>query len=61
MYQNHSDWKSKAKIIMERNRREFTLDKMTEKLKFILDKYMTGSPKLSTSKELNLPKLIKRS
>tara|TARA_Y100001937_G_C7126572_1_gene335222 strand:- start:734 stop:2047 length:1314 start_codon:yes stop_codon:yes gene_type:complete len=61
MYQNHSHWKSKAKTIMERNRREFTLDKMTEKLKFILDKHMTGSPKLSTSKELNLPKLIKRS
>ncbi len=60
MHQNHSHWKSKAKTIMERNRKEFTLDKMTDKLKFILDKHMVGAPQLSTAKDLTLPKLIKR-
>ena len=59
MYENHSHWKSQAQSLMRTNREKFTRDKMTEKLKEVLEKSLTGRL-LSEHKSLNMPKLIKR-
>ncbi len=59
MYENHSHWKSQAQSLMRTNREKFTRDKMTEKLREVLEKSMTGRL-LSEHKSLNMPKLIKR-
>ena len=47
----------KTKILTEKNREKFTLNKMSEKLNEIIESY---TKHLSTEVGLNLPKLKKR-
>ena len=56
VYQQLNEIKSKGKRLMEENRKKFTLNKMTEKLDEIMEKYMKDTPQ---QVGLNLPKLKK--
>ncbi len=56
VYENRNEVKEKAKKMMRKNRKKYTLDKMTELLNEIIDKY---TKHLSTAVQLNLPKLKK--
>ena len=55
-FENHEEFKSKAKILMNENKEKFTLNKMTEKLGKIMDSYLKGMP---SQVGLKLPKLKK--
>ena len=53
---NYDEMKRNAKSLMNQNREKFTLAKMTDKFKEILDKYLKNMPQQVS---LNLPKLKK--
>ena len=55
-FQEYDDVNNKAKHLMKQNVEKFSLNKMTEKLNEILEKYVDSSP---TQVDLNLPKLKK--
>ena len=55
-YMNKDEMKKKASVQMDENREKFSLDKMTEKLDEIMDKYVKNIPQ---QVGLNLPKLKK--
>ena len=57
-YMNKDEMKKKASVQMDENREKFSLDKMTEKLDEIMDKYVKNIPQ---QVGLNLPKLKKMS
>ena len=59
-FENQQIIKSKGKQLMDDNREKFTLNKMTEKLDEIVEKYMKGvSFQQPSQVKLNLPKLNK--
>ena len=55
-FQNYEEFKSRAKILMNRNKNKFTLKKMTEKLDEIMENHMKDVPQ---QVGLQLPKLKK--
>ena len=57
MYENLKEIDGKAEKLMEKNRKKFTLDKMTEKLDEIMESYMKNIPQ---QVELKLPELKKK-
>jgi len=56
VFNNYKDYQEKAKRLAYRNKQNFSLDKMTEKLGELLKQYVPETPKHVT---LNLPKLKK--
>jgi len=56
MFENYKDYQEKAKRLAYRNRQNFSLDKMTEKLGELIIQHVPDAPKHVT---LNLPKLKK--
>mgnify|MGYP003111183443 CR=1 FL=1 len=56
IFSHHLEFKRKANELMDKNREKFTLDKMTEKLDEIMEKYLKDVPQ---QVGLNLPKLKK--
>ena len=55
-FENHEEFKSKAKILMNENKEKFTLNKMIDKLDSIMGSYLKDQP---TQVKLKLPKLKK--
>ena len=55
----HFEFQKSAKTVMENNRNMFTHEKMTEKFKSILQKYISNIPKETKIKLPSLPKLKK--
>jgi TRAP-type uncharacterized transport system substrate-binding protein len=55
-FENHQQMKSNSKQLMDINREKFTLNKMTEELDKIMEKYMKDTPQ---QVGLQLPKLKK--
>jgi len=55
-YDNHYNFKEKAKSLMRKNREKFTMSKMTELIDSTIEKYTKSLP---TQSVLNLPKLKK--
>ena len=56
MFENYKEYQEKAKRLAYRNKQNFSLDKMTEKLGELITQYVPDAPKHVT---LNLPKLKK--
>ena len=56
MYENTNEYKRKSKILMEKNRNKFTLNKMIDKLDSIMGNHLKDQP---TQVKLKLPKLKK--
>jgi glycosyltransferase involved in cell wall biosynthesis len=56
MFENYKDYQEKAKRLAYRNKQNFSLDKMTEKLSELITQHVPDAPKHVT---LNLPKLKK--
>ena len=59
VFENHFEFQKSAKTVMENNRNMFTHEKMTEKFKSILQKYISNIPKETKIKLPSLPKLKK--
>ena len=55
-YLTESDWKSKAKQLMKKNRDKYTIEKMGDRFISIIERYTKN---LSQEVELSLPKLKK--
>ena len=55
-FESSQEFKSKSKELMRINQEKFTLNKMTEKLDIIMEKYIKNIP---SEVSLNLPKLKK--
>jgi len=56
VFENYNKYKEKAKRLAFRNKKEFSLSKMTEKLGEILEQYELKIPKVV---EMKIPKLKK--
>ena len=58
-FENHSTLQKKAITLMNNNRKKFTLNKMADKLKKLLDSYVGRNNNQPSQVSLNLPKLKK--
>jgi septum formation topological specificity factor MinE len=58
VFDNIKEAKDKAKLLMDKNRNKFTLNKMCDELDNIVEKYTSN---ISSEVKINLPKLKKAS